>query len=62
MKLIIIKPENADKIMKAFNTAQGRATVRMISRYEELTRIIENIEKRIGKISKKAFLIIFHIS
>lgn len=53
MKEIIVKPENAEKINAVIKAAEGRAKERTTD-FNRLVRIIEGIEKRIGKMPKKS--------
>lgn len=54
MKEIIIKKANAEKIMAVIKTAQGKATARTIDSFEEILRIIDGVERRIGTMPKTA--------
>lgn len=54
MKEIIIKTENAEKIMNAINDVQGKAKARTIDSFEDIERILEDIHQRLGDIPKKA--------
>lgn len=53
-KYIIIKQENADKIMAKFKEIQGKATSRVIGSFEELEDIVIDIDDRIGDMPKTA--------
>ena len=53
MKAIVIKRENAQKLMDVISAEQGKATARIITRYEDLEDICAGIERKLG-ISKKA--------
>lgn len=53
MKPIVIKKENEQKLIDAISAVQGKATARIISRYEELEEICTDIERKLS-ISKKA--------
>ena len=46
MKKVIIKKENAEKIMGVFTKAQGRANARVIECFSHLEGIIADIERR----------------
>ena len=54
MKRIIVKKENAERIMSEFAKAQGKATERIIKNYEQLADIIDDINYRLHGISKTA--------
>lgn len=54
MKPIIVKKENAERIMAEFAKAQGKATARTIDSYEQLADIIKGVNMRLYGISKKA--------
>lgn len=54
MKKIIIKEENAEKIMAAFESKQGRARERKINSFSDLKYEIVGIERRLDGMSKKA--------
>ena len=51
---IIVKKENAEKLMRVFEKVQGRATVRTIYDFNQFANIVDDIEKRIGNMTKKA--------
>lgn len=52
MKEIIIKAQNAQRIMEAIKAVQGKATARTIDSYAELENIVKSVESRIGGMSK----------
>lgn len=52
-KPIIIKPENAGKINAELSAVEGRASERTLN-YVKIIDIVEGVEKRIGKMPKKA--------
>ena len=54
MKPIIVKKENAGRIMAEFAKEQGRATARTINSYEQLAQIVKYIDYRLAGIPKKA--------
>lgn len=54
MRPIIVKKENAERIMVEFDKVQGNATERIIESYEQLIEIINDINHRLYGISKTA--------
>lgn len=54
MKEIIIKKENAEKIMTVIKAAQGKATARTIDSFDEILGIVKDVEHRIGMMPKTA--------
>lgn len=55
MKEIVIKESNAEKIMSALNTIQGRATERIFYSYYQIESICNDVEKRLNIIPSRGF-------
>ena len=54
MKYIIIKNENAEKIMKIFKEVQGKSRERIIKNFDDILEITESVDRRLEDISKAA--------
>lgn len=52
---IIIKQENQKRILETIDKVQSRARERKITYYDQITNIIESVEKRVGTIPKAAW-------
>lgn len=54
MKPIIVKQENASRIMQVIREVQKRTTARTIDDFSQIEYIINGVEHRIGRITKRA--------
>ncbi len=54
MKPIIINDRNAERIMKEFSDIQGKATARTVDSFEQLLKIVKEIDVRLYGIPKAA--------